>query len=119
MEVETTKKSYNWDWIKINLKFMTEVIQQAGNLPLDSACTAQELFLTAVDRTGNPSAFLYFILWKVYKHNYVIQTTSGHILECFPYSFMCDLQIVVVCIYIFHAYMIFSVFLLMYEYLFL
>ncbi|XP_042869940.1 uncharacterized protein LOC122251828 [Penaeus japonicus] len=54
MEVETTKKSYNWDWIKINLKFMTEVIQQAGNLPLDSACTAQELFLTAVDRTGNP-----------------------------------------------------------------
>lgn len=50
---EIPKQNVNWDWIGKNVQYMTDVLSQAGNLPLDTACTAQELYLSAVERTAN------------------------------------------------------------------
>ncbi|XP_063599075.1 uncharacterized protein LOC134775471 [Penaeus indicus] len=40
-------------WSNINYEFVQEIVKQAGSLPLDTTCTAQELFLSAVQKTGN------------------------------------------------------------------
>ncbi|XP_047484537.1 uncharacterized protein LOC125036155 [Penaeus chinensis] len=43
----------NYDWTNINYIYVQEIVKQAGSLPLDTACTAQELFMSAVQKTGN------------------------------------------------------------------
>ncbi|XP_037799187.1 uncharacterized protein LOC119594191 [Penaeus monodon] len=43
----------NYDWSNINSIYIANILKQAGNLPLDTACTAQELFLAAAQKTGN------------------------------------------------------------------